>query len=134
MDHVPIDVDKFYSRYEWCLNPILSLQQLIFRFEEELHAYRTFEGWQREECKINLYLFACAIACTADDYFNLRPVDLSRVRSQLPQLGAFFGFAEAAFNTISTLLKITMNWRAWRWRKHWNLCLEQICAPNHDLR
>ena len=38
--------EQFYSRYDWCLNPILSVRQLIHRFGEELDAYPLFSGWQ----------------------------------------------------------------------------------------
>ncbi len=120
-------VENFYSRYEWCLNPILSVRQLLYRFREELSAYRQFDGWQREECKINLYLFACAIACTADDYFNLKRTDLSPLSSNLPRFRTLLGAAELTFNTLGWLLRIATNWRAWRWRKHWNICLEGVC-------
>src|SRR5438093_4391224 len=79
---------QFYSRYEWCLNPILSVRELIRRFNEEVVAYRTAEGWQREECKINLYLFACAIACAVDDCFNVRLVNFAPLYSRVSKLRA----------------------------------------------
>ena len=70
MAYAGVAEDRFYSRYDWCLNPILSIEQLLDRFQEEIDAFPGLEGWQREESRINLYLFACAIACTADDYFG----------------------------------------------------------------
>jgi hypothetical protein len=58
----------FYGQYQWCLNPALSVDDLL-RLREEADRFKTLSGWQREESKVNLYLFACAIACTVDDYF-----------------------------------------------------------------
>ena len=58
--------EVFYSRYDWCLNPILSVQELLHRFAEEINDYPAFGGWQREECQINLYLFACAAKTVAE--------------------------------------------------------------------
>src|SRR5437764_1228182 len=78
--------EVFYSRYDWCLNPILSVQELLHRFSEEISNYSSFDGWQREECQINLYLFACALACTIDDYFGMRLLDLSAFYSCVPRL------------------------------------------------
>src|SRR5262245_8403119 len=108
--------EKFYSRYEWCLNPILSLQELLHRLAEELEAYPAFEGWQREECKINLYLFACAIACTADDYFGRRLLDLSPLHRYAPKLRFLFRAAEWLPNAFRSLAAMIFHWRAWRWR------------------
>src|SRR5207302_7310464 len=108
---------QFYSRYEWCLNPILSVRELIHRFNEELEAYRTAEGWQREECKINLYLFACAIACTADDCFNFRLVSFKPLYSRISRLRPLLLSLEWALNTPASLARRAMNWPAWRWRK-----------------
>jgi hydroxymethylpyrimidine pyrophosphatase-like HAD family hydrolase len=118
---------QFYSRYAWCLNPVLPLHQLIYRFIEELHAYSAYGGWQREEIKINLYLFACAIACTADDYFNLRPLDLSSLWARLPRIRLLLIPAQWVLNTGAFMLKVILNWRAWRWRRRWNSCIEDVC-------
>jgi hydroxymethylpyrimidine pyrophosphatase-like HAD family hydrolase len=119
--------DRFYSRYAWCLNPVLPLRKLIHRFIEELHAYPASGGWEREEIKINLYLFACAIACTVDDYFNLRLVDLSPLWSRLPRLRPLLVPGQWILNTSAFVLKLTVNWRTWRWRKRWNSCIEDVC-------
>src|SRR2546421_9545759 len=119
--------EQFYSRYNWCLNPILSVRQLIHRFNEELDACRTSDGWQREECRINLYLFACAIACTTDDYFSQRFLNLNVLRSHLPRLQLLITATEWLLNTLASHLKIVANWRAWQWRKRWNSSLHEIC-------
>src|SRR5437660_9938433 len=118
---------QFYSRYDWCLNPILSVRELIRRFNEEGAAYRTAEGWQREECKINLYLFACAIACTADDCFNGRFVNFAPLYSRISRLRAVLLPLEWTVNTAALVVKLAMNWRAWRWRKRWNAYIEEAC-------
>ena len=118
---------QFYSRYDWCLNPILSVRDLIRRFNEEVVAYRTAEGWQREECKINLYLFACAIACTADDFFNGRFANFAPLYSRISRLRALLLPLERALNTSALLAKLAMNWEAWRWRKRWNAYMEEVC-------
>src|SRR5271169_2575583 len=71
--------EQFYSLYDWCINPVLSLSDLFIRLREELNRCTKLQvSWQREECKINIYLFACAIACTVDDYVALPPKKLDR--------------------------------------------------------
>jgi hydroxymethylpyrimidine pyrophosphatase-like HAD family hydrolase/hypoxanthine phosphoribosyltransferase len=69
--------EQFYARYSWCLNPALSVEDLLRRFQEEVDRFETLAGWQREESKANLYLFTCAVACTVDDYFAIRWLNLS---------------------------------------------------------
>jgi hypothetical protein len=71
MTHAGIAEEQFCARYSWCLNPALSVEDLLHRFQDEIDAYDGLLGWQREESKANLYLIACAIACTMDDYFAL---------------------------------------------------------------
>jgi hydroxymethylpyrimidine pyrophosphatase-like HAD family hydrolase/adenine/guanine phosphoribosyltransferase-like PRPP-binding protein len=119
--------EHFYSRYDWCLNPILTVRQLIYRFNEEVDACRKSGGWQREECKINLYLFACAIACTTDDYFNAPFVNFSPAYSRLPRLRPLLVPAEWAVNSCASLLRILTNCRAWRWRRRWNSRIQEVC-------
>ena len=63
---------EFYSEYSWCLTSPLSVADLLRRLKEEIDRFPTLHGWQLEESKANLYLFVCAVACTADDYFALR--------------------------------------------------------------
>jgi hypothetical protein len=76
---------QFYAQYDWCINPVLSLSDLFKRLREELERCGRLDvTWQREECKINLYLFVCAIACTVDDYLALPPKNLSRISERYP--------------------------------------------------
>src|SRR5436305_9160843 len=116
--HRPAE-EKFYSRYAWCLNPILSVRDLLSRFNQELDAYHVFEGWQREEVKINLYLFACAVACTIDDYFNLSFINFSPIGARLPRLKPVLRAADWVVNTPASLLRISAHWQAWQFRKDW---------------
>src|SRR5438093_3081724 len=105
-----IDEETFYSRYEWCLNPILSIRELLERLKEELNHCPTAAGWQRDECKINLYLFACAIACTADDYFAEKLKDLSPLYPHLPQLRPILRFANRLLNDAASLCRMVIHW------------------------
>src|SRR2546425_6744695 len=71
---VPRSEARFYGRYAWCLNPILSVRELFQRLREELAQAPALElEWQIAETRINLYLFVCAIACTVEDYLARRP-------------------------------------------------------------
>lgn len=98
---------EFYSRYQWCLDPFLTLGNLLVRLCQELEGRSRLKvEWQRQESAVNVYLFACAIACTMDDYLDERMIDLSTRRFSSP----FRRRTKAAI-----------------WRKRWTRCVDAAC-------
>src|SRR5258706_6278795 len=85
---------RFYSLYAWCLNPILSVRDLLDRLGEELGRFELLDVlWQRQESLINLYLLACAIACSVDDAQARSPRPLSAVSGHFsPRPGTVSNF------------------------------------------
>ncbi|MCL5021307.1 MAG: hypothetical protein M1339_06580, partial [Bacteroidetes bacterium] len=72
--------DRYYSTHFWCLNPVLKLKDLLQRFDEEIGHYNSWSHeWQRTESRINFYLFASAVSCTADDFIFWRPWEGAKV-------------------------------------------------------
>lgn len=118
--------EQFYSRYGWCLNPVLSVEDLFRRFREEIDSYEALSGWQREESKANLYLFACAIACTADDYFAVRWLNLKPLTSRLPKLRPAISAVQSAGDAVQSALKVRDR-AAWQWRRRWDDCVSEVC-------
>src|SRR5437867_3045939 len=118
----------FYARYSWCLNPLLTLDDQLRRLGEELeHAVSLSAGWQRDECAINVYLLACGVACTVDDYLGRRVWDLALVAERFPRLGF-------ATPTLRRLLDLphAVRKRIWdhpvrRWRERWGRCVDMAC-------
>src|SRR2546422_9516660 len=98
--------EQFYSRYSWCLNPALPVGDLLHRFQEEVQGYEELAGWQREESKANLYLFACAIACTVDDYFALHWLNVSPLANRFPQFRGPIAAAQVLMNVSRTIIGI----------------------------
>jgi hydroxymethylpyrimidine pyrophosphatase-like HAD family hydrolase/orotate phosphoribosyltransferase len=126
MTDTQIAEQDFYSRYSWCLNGPLSVEELLRRLREELDYYKTLSGWQREESKANLYLFVCAIACTADDYFALRWVNLKPLSARIPKFRKLL----SSFQSVADFAQATANIAdidALRWRKRWTKCVEEAC-------
>ncbi|HKA55022.1 MAG TPA: phosphoribosyltransferase, partial [Candidatus Binatia bacterium] len=120
---------QFYSAYGWCLNPLLSLRDLSRRLCEELNRYEGLRvGWQREECKINVYLFVCAIACTADDYLDWQPYDLSSVSVSFPRLCWVVGLIQSLFGLFCLLRAVCGDRATVRWRRRWDGCVDRACA------
>jgi hydroxymethylpyrimidine pyrophosphatase-like HAD family hydrolase/orotate phosphoribosyltransferase len=118
--------EQFYSSYSWCLNPALSIHDLLQRFQEELDRHESLSGWQREESKANLYLFACALACTADDYFALHLVNLSPLARRLRRFRAPIALGQAGIDILYSAIKFRDH-AAWRWRRRWQDCIASVC-------
>ena len=113
--------DRFYERYRWCLNPMLSLRDLLRRMGEELDYYRDEgpSGWQGAERRINLWLFACAIACTLDDYLSSQPRSLAALSRRLPAVRT----AIRAANCLPSPTEA----RVREWRNQWTDCVNAAC-------
>ena len=126
--------EAFYTSYGWCLNPFLSVRELFQRLREDLKRVAALD-WQREECRINVYLFSCAIACTVDDYLA-RPA-----RNPTPYLkgvpGAIVHLLERATEHAHSLWARFVDRKVIRWRHHWHRCVNLACeilATNADPR
>src|SRR5438874_12619735 len=71
---------EFYSGYLWCLNPFLTIRELVGHLTVELHKLdRPLESHQRSEVLSNVFLFSCAITDTIDDYLLGDTYDFSKV-------------------------------------------------------
>ena len=116
--------EAFYTSYGWCLNPFLSVRELFQRLREDLKRVAALD-WQREECRINVYLFSCAIACTVDDYLA-RPA-----RNPTPHLkgvpGAVVHLLERAAEHAHSLWARFVDRRVIRWRDRWQRWVNVAC-------
>lgn len=124
----PATDEGFYSSYAWCVNPVLSLRDLLRRLEEELQRQDAPAAeWQREERRINLYLFACAIACTLDDHLARRPWSLESAAKRFPRVRPALMAAEAALNLPHRLRSRSTDARARAWRREWTESVDAAC-------
>jgi hypothetical protein len=63
--------ERFYGEYSWCLNPWLTVREAVERLSGELARLDApMESWQRTEVMTNVYLLACALLNSADDYLR----------------------------------------------------------------
>lgn len=119
---------EFYALYSWCLNPILSITDLGKRFLEELDRYpQLVAAWQREESRINLYLFVCAIACTVDDYLAWEPWDLARVAVLPLRLRPLATGILWLSNSLRALSHARTSRRVRCWRRDWERSVDEAC-------
>ncbi|MGC9948427.1 MAG: HAD hydrolase family protein [Bryobacteraceae bacterium] len=121
--------DRFFEGYRWCLNPMLRLQDLLQHLGTEIERYRAdgSAGWQGEERRINLYLFACAIACTLDDYLSARPWSLAAVARRFPAARTAVAVAESVLNAPPAWRSHAATAHAAAWRHQWTGCVDAAC-------
>ena len=118
----------FFSSYDWCLNPLLPVRELIERICLELDRSDDLEtSWQREESRINLYLLIRAVSCATDDYLAYRPWDLAPAARRLPRIRALVSLFELCLNLPYALREFTRRRLVWRWRQEVAQCLDCIC-------
>jgi hydroxymethylpyrimidine pyrophosphatase-like HAD family hydrolase len=120
--------EQFYSSYEWALDPVLSVRELFERLRESLNQLNSLNvPWQIEECKTNLYLFACALTCTVDDYLGEAPPDLAKISRKLPILEIPLLLGQKIINVVYRLASFPRKSRASRWRGKWTPKVDAIC-------
>jgi hydroxymethylpyrimidine pyrophosphatase-like HAD family hydrolase len=119
---------EFYDAYAWCLDPTPTLRDLLRHLGEEMERYETpREKWEREECRINFYLFVCAIACAVDDHLAERPWSLATVATRFPGLRRAAGATEAALNLPHRLRSRVRDAGMTAWRRRWSGCVDAAC-------
>jgi hypothetical protein len=125
---LPVADVAFFSSYDWCINPLLPVRELIERICLELDRYNDLErSWQREEARINLYLLISAVCCATDDYLAYRPWDLAPVARRLPSIRALVSLFEMCLNLPYALREFSRRRLVWRWREEMAQCLDCIC-------
>ncbi|MGA9121501.1 MAG: HAD hydrolase family protein [Bacteroidota bacterium] len=119
----------FYSLYEWCLNPILTVRDLFVHLQEEIGRYSILPlRWEREESMICIYLFVCAIVCCMDDYISWRPWILDPIGDDFPQIAFLLPIAQGIVNLPYLLRSFGNLRRVRKWRKEWTDYVGRVCG------
>ncbi len=118
----------FYARYEWCLNPILRLSQLLKLCSEELERFASVsEAWQARECRINVYLMACAVSCSTDDYLAPAFPSLAPVANRFPWMQTAVRLVESALHAAHSVRNKILDNRVHGWKLQWDRCVDLAC-------
>jgi hydroxymethylpyrimidine pyrophosphatase-like HAD family hydrolase len=123
-DLLPAEIN-FYSAYNWCLDPHLTVNEAIERLAGEVERLlRTPAGWQTNEVTANVYLLSCSLLNGIDEYLRghtLRlPAQLARTR---PGCIATWVTEKVAENLPTQNLT-----QICRWREDWDNCLDGFFA------
>ncbi|PAY05971.1 hypothetical protein CK489_23820 [Bradyrhizobium sp. UFLA03-84] len=70
LDPLPAET-KFYSAYDWCLDPHLTVGEASERLAAELDRLGDVEpGWQARDVATNIYLLSCSLLNGVDEYLR----------------------------------------------------------------
>jgi len=120
---------SFYLGKEWALNAFPTLSEVVLRLREEApKAGEEGVDWQRRESRINVFLLACALSDTVDDYLHGVHFDFARAMKIVPEI-------QPAVRLIHFLLRIGRKARGLRlrdlhhWRELWGRAVEEFLEP-----
>lgn len=124
-DENPSERD-FFALYGWCFKPTLSFHELLEQCGEELERYAWAScDWQREECLINLYVFACAIDCATDDYVACRALEWSPAHAPGSE-GPERTLRAALAGAVQRVHMAASRRPLLAWKQRWSHCLEEL--------
>ena len=107
---------SFYSAYDWCLDPHLTVGEAIEHLAVEINRLPTTPaGWQTSEVTTNAYLLSCSLLNGIDEYLRghtLRlPAQLARTRPGRMAMWATEKVAESVPKQNRTQVR--------RWKEEW---------------
>jgi hydroxymethylpyrimidine pyrophosphatase-like HAD family hydrolase len=112
---------SFYQSYPWCLNPCPTVRQAVAHLRGELGRLGGVpEGWQAAEVRTNVFLLACTLLNSADDYLRGPAYRLPRRAAALPLARVALWAVERATAT----LRARAVRRVRRWRDGWQAALD----------
>ncbi len=118
----------FYSNYDWCLNPILTLRDIFKNLNEEIERISLLPyNWQREEAKINIYIFVCAVECTIEDFISWRPFDLMPLTKAYKHFKRFIIFFQTIINLPYLFISYPKIISTLRWKIKWTVFVDDVC-------
>ena len=75
----------FYNQYSWALSVFPTIREVLDRLSEQLSKLECIEpGWQKGEVITNIFLLACSVTDTLDDYLAGNAYDFSKVSQAFP--------------------------------------------------
>jgi adenine/guanine phosphoribosyltransferase-like PRPP-binding protein/trehalose-6-phosphatase len=111
---------SFYCAYDWALNVFPTVKETRTYLKKEIPRLgQVREEWQRREVATNIFLLACAIMQTADDYMLGRRLDFSKAVKAKPALARIASMVEAVFRSGQKARELGLV-RLRRWRRSWS--------------
>lgn len=118
--------ERFYGQYEWCLNPFLSVDEVLARLRSEADHLKHVEApWEREEVTTNVFLLACAVSDSLDDLLEGKRYSAAAARKFSPALYRALSVPEKLLNAKQRLDGRRLG-RLRAWRREWRGALHRL--------
>jgi hypothetical protein len=131
---LPIASERnLYERYDWCLNPHLKFGEAVEYLRDQLPFLQTGQlDWQRRELNINIYLLACALLNSADEYLRGRSLRLPRkLANTRVGVGARWGAEHLRKPQVRARKHVVQAWRM-QWVSALNAFLRVSLVGEHS--
>jgi hydroxymethylpyrimidine pyrophosphatase-like HAD family hydrolase len=107
---------SFYDDYNWCLNPFLTIDQIVCRLRDELRKLRMpHVTWHLNEILTNVFLLGCALSNSVDDYIHGPTYKLPRPAAIIPLAKSILSLAEH----LAALKRSYRVMQTRKWRQQW---------------
>lgn len=113
---------EFYDQYPWVLNAYPTLREVLGHLTAQLNILESMEGWRQREVISNIFLLACSVTDTLDDYIAGNTYDFSKLKQAFP----FAGLAVRFLNGMATAARRLREARLSRlraWNEAWRSTL-----------
>ena len=108
----------FYQQYSWVLNPFPTIREVLDHLSEELDRVRGVDGWQQQEAITNIFLLACSVIDTVDDYLAGDTYDFSKVSQVFPSARLGVEVFNGLFAGVRRLRERRL-WQLRAWSEAW---------------
>ena len=113
---------NFYQPYSWVVNAFPTIREVLVHLSEELNKLERVEGWQQREVITNIFLLACSVTDTIDDYLAGNTYDFSKVSWAFP----FATFGVRVFKGLFAGVRRLREWRLSQlqtWSEAWRMAV-----------
>jgi len=116
---------EFYSAYEWCLDPHLTIRTATDHLRSEIDRLKIVpHGWQTREVATNIFLLSCALLNGLDEYLCGPTLRMPKQLATTP-LGRA---ARSMTDSVTSVLWCRCRAQAYRWRDSWQSALDDFLA------
>jgi len=113
---------SFYKNYAWCLDAVPTIGEVLEHLHQEFDRFSSLdERWQRTEVAKNIFLLACAVSDTLDDFLLGRAIDFSRIGGMVPG-GRPVG---RVANRVTSAVRSFRLKKLEQWRSQWESAVER---------
>jgi hydroxymethylpyrimidine pyrophosphatase-like HAD family hydrolase/hypoxanthine phosphoribosyltransferase len=110
---------NFFNQYAWALNAFPTIREVLTHLVEELNRLGSIdEGWRKREISTNIFLLACSVTDTIDDYLAGTTYDFSKLGRAFPPAARPVRILNRIFAAAGRAREARWS-RLRTWSEHW---------------